>query len=286
MPKKTQRFDPRQNMNGDTYEIFHYLDIQTRHLDAHYHDFYELFFFIDGDVDYWVDGDVYHLQPGDLLLIHPTALHKPIPRTDTNVYERIVLWISRPYLASIEGGLFQECFDTSNQDQPRLLRLSAGEKGRVHPLLHDLVKEFYSDRFAAKSCAYGLLLQLLTAINRIARRRDTASAEAYSTPTFISDILAYIGTHYQEDLTLDRLAAHFFINKYYLSHEFKKAVGTGVHRYITLKRLNSAYDLLQEGHAPGPVSLQCGFSDYTAFYKAFMAEYGISPAACRHQSNP
>ena len=286
MPKKTQRFDPRQNMNGDTYEIFHYLDIQTRHLDAHYHDFYELFFFMDGDVDYWVDGNLYHLQPGDLLLIQPTELHKPIPRTDTDVYERIVLWISKPYLASIEGGLLQECLDKDSPDHQKLLRLSAGEKSQLHPLLQNLVKEFYSDRFAAKSCAYGLLLQLLTAINRIARRRDTATAKAYSTPTFISDILAYIGTHYQEDLTLDRLAAHFFINKYYLSHEFKKAEGTGVHRYITLKRLNSAYDLLQEGHAPGPVSLQCGFSDYTAFYKAFMAEYGISPAACRHQSNP
>ena len=51
MAKKTQRFDPRQNMNGNTYEVFHYLDLCTRHLDAHYHDFYEIFCFIDGDVD-------------------------------------------------------------------------------------------------------------------------------------------------------------------------------------------------------------------------------------------
>ena len=52
MRHKAQRFDPRQDMQGEKFEIFHYHDIGTRHLDAHYHDFYEVFCFLDGEVDY------------------------------------------------------------------------------------------------------------------------------------------------------------------------------------------------------------------------------------------
>ena len=81
MPKITKRFDPRQTMNGDTFEISHYLDMKTRHLDAHYHDFYEIYFFIAGKVTYNIESRNFTLSPGDILLISPHELHQPL-RTD------------------------------------------------------------------------------------------------------------------------------------------------------------------------------------------------------------
>lgn len=280
MPKKTQRFEQRQNMHGQTYEIFHYLDMESRHLDAHYHDFYEIFCFLDGDVDYWVDGSLYHLQPGDILLINPTELHKPIPRTDTQVYERIVLWLNKKYLSGIDGGIFEHCFHTESPSYQKILRLSANERNQAFTLAKKMAEEFYSEEFASKSCTYGLLLQFMTLINRISLQADATASENYSTPTLIADILSYIGEHYGEKLSLDKLADHFFINKYYLSHEFKKTVGTSVHRYITLKRLNVAYNLLLEGYTPHQASTACGFGDYTSFFRAFRAEYGVAPSGC------
>lgn len=280
MAKKTQRFDPRQNMNGNTYEVFHYLDLCTRHLDAHYHDFYEIFCFIDGDVDYWVDGRFYHLQSGDLLLIHPSELHKPSPRSKEDRYERIVLWLDPAYLADLGEGALMDCFDPASPRCRKMLRPSSAEKNQLLTLFQQMAQEYNGDAFGKELCTYGLLLQTMTLINRIAGRPQKIQ-EKYSTPTLIADILAYIGAHYHENLSLDCLSAHFFINKYYLSHEFKKAVGTGVHRYITLKRLSVAYRLLSEGGTPNEVSALCGFGDYTSFFRAFKAEYGISPAALK-----
>ncbi len=276
MPKKLQRFDPRQKMNSETFEVFHYLDLESRHLAVHFHDFYEVFLFIGGDVDYWIDGSLVPLKPGDILLISPTELHKPVPREVASAnYERIVLWLEKSYFENLEGGIFTACFELSAET--KILRPSHAMRGQVKPLFEQLVKEFYGSGFGSESYAYGLLLQLLTQINRIAL---TGQATGESTPTFITDILTYINGHYGEDLTLDALASHFFVSKYYLSHEFKKAVGTGVHRYITLKRLSVAYDLLTDGVSPNQAATQCGFGDYTAFYRAFRAEYGIPPTAC------
>ena len=263
-------------MNGDSYEIFHYLDAKSRHLDAHYHDFYEVFCFIDGDVDYWIDGSLYHLKQGDILLINPTELHKPIPRSENEKYERIVLWINKSYLYNIEQGVFDGCFDSKKPTYNKILRPSSNDKSKLLSILQEMVKEFYSDEFGSKNCTYGLLIQFLTLINRISQKGENTAAK-YTTPTFIAEILSYIGEHYNETLSLDMLAEHFFISKYYLSHEFKKAVGTSVHRYITLKRLGIAYELLSEGIAAGQVGSMCGFKDYTSFFRAFKAEYEISP---------
>lgn len=278
MPNKTQRFDPRQNMNGSTYEIFHYLDIKTRHLDAHYHDFYEIFFFLDGDVDYWIDGSLYHLKPGDVLLINPTELHKPVPRTETENYERIVLWINKNYLSEIEGGILEKCFDTESETYSKILRLNSKEKNQMILLTKQFVSEYYGDEFAGECCTFGLLLQTMSFINRVSLSRDATTTKKYTSSTFIAEVLSYIGEHFCDKLSLDELSAHFFINKYYLSHEFKRAVGTSLHRYITLKRLNKAYNLLEEGTSPSQTSILCGFGDYTNFFRAFKAEYGISPA--------
>ena len=280
MSQKTQRFEQRQSMHGVTYEVFHYLDFQSRHLEAHYHDFYEVFIFLDGDVDYWIDGSVYRLMPGDILLMNPMELHKPIARADGSKYERIVLWINKSYLSTVAEGVYERCFDSRNPYYKKILRDPSGENNPLLPLAKRLVTEFYSEEFASKQCAYGILLQLLTQINRLSDTEDTVSDEICSTPTFITEIVSYINDHYREKLTLDTLADHFYINKYYLSHQFKNSVGTSLYRYITLKRLNAAYDLLNEGIPPSEVSGLCGFGDYTGFFRAFKAEYGISPAVC------
>lgn len=282
MIKKPQRFDPRQNMNGTSFEIFHYLDPKTRHMEAHYHDFYEIFFFIDGNVDYWIDGNLYHLAPGDILLIHPTELHKPVPTAEIDNYERIVLWINRNYLSNIENGILEGCFNRDKTNN-KVLRLSNDKREKLFSLAHQLSKEYHCDKFAKDVSSYSLLLQILVHINRLLCSDSLVNSEKISTPTFISDVMTYINEHYNEKLTLDSLASHFFINKYYLSHEFKNAVNTSLYRYIILTRLNAAYSLLQDGYTATEVSTMCGFGNYTVFFRAFKAEFGISPTASLKQ---
>lgn len=280
MPK---RFDPRQNMNSKDFEIFHYLDPGTRHMEAHYHDFYEIFFFIEGDVDYWIDGSLYHLVQGDILLIHPTELHKPVPKDEINKYERIVLWIDKNYLSGIENGILEGCF---NKDMPihnKVLRLPPDKREKLFSLAHSLCEEYTGKEFAGSVCAYSLLLQILVQINRLTQSNSPVDREEYNTPTLVSEILAYINEHYTERLTLDSIANHFFISKYHISHEFKNAVNTSLYRYIVMKRLNAAYTLLSEGNLANEVCTMCGFGNYTVFFRAFKSEFGISPTECAKQ---
>lgn len=278
MQKKTQRFDARQTMHGETYEVFHYLDVNAGNLDAHYHNFYEFYCFVGNEVDYWINGNVYHLQSGDVLIIEPYHLHKPIPVSQNYKYERIVLWVDRNHLFSLSEGIFTELFSFIKGSM--LLRPQASEKNKILLLAQELSKEFYSTEFASKSVCDGILLQYISTIGRIALN-ESARVLQYSTPTFVTEILNYINAHFCEKISLDQLAEHFFINKYYLSHSFKKAVGTSVYRYIMLKRLDLASEMLKDNFSPTEVAQSCGFKDYTTFFRAFKAEYGTSPTSLK-----
>lgn len=281
MRERAQRFDPRQHMRRADFEVFHYRDPRPAGVEVHHHDFYEVYFFLGGEVEYWVEGRVYHLQPGDLLLINPMELHRPIVKAGGAVYERIVLWIDKAYLEKLGGGdTLTRCFDSALPTHVNLLRPTPVQRSELTARLGELVRESYTEEYGGGLCATGIFLQFMVELNRMAQRFDAQRQAQEDASPLVSRVLAYIGEHYREELSLESLAARFFVSKYHLSHEFSRAVGIGVYRYIMLKRLLIAKQLLVEGTPPGEVYALCGFRDYTNFYRAFKAEYGISPRAC------
>lgn len=279
MREKAQRFDPRQNMNRRNFEIFHYRDSKPGGVEVHHHDFYEVYFFLDGKMDYWVDGRVYSLESGDLLLINPMELHRPMVEPDGAVYERIVLWIDKNYLEGFSDGdsSLTRCFDTALSTHTNLLRPSAGKRSDIKIWLRQLVAESYGDDYAAEIYAQGVLLQFMVQLNRIAMGDESRRAENDAESTLAVQVLEYINEHYSEAVSLEELAKRFYVSKYHLSHEFSRTVGTSLYRYVMLKRLLIAKQLLGEGTAPSEVCVRCGFKDYTNFYRAFKGEYGVAP---------
>lgn len=281
MHGKAQRFDPRQTMRRAGFEVFHYRDAAPDDVALHHHDFYEVYLFVNGKVDYWIEGRLYRLQPGDLLLINPMELHRPIVSAENGVYERVVLWIEKAYLESLssDNASLTRCFDHALPTHTNLLRPSTVWRSDLIARLNELVREYYGKEYGSALSANGLFLQFMVELNRMALQGEGASLREESSP-LVTKVLAYIEEHYAEELTLESLAQQFFVSKYHLSHEFSRAVGIGVCRYISLKRLLIAKQLMSDGVLPGDVFAACGFRDYTNFYRAFKAEYGISPRAC------
>lgn len=270
MAKRTHVFDPRQSMNRPDFEIFHYQDAKMQEVELHHHDFYEVYYFLCGRVEYLVEGRSYTLLSDDILLINPMELHRPNVAPD-EAYERIVLWISREYLNAIapEADLAHRCFATGRN-------LYHCAHTQIPVLIRRLAGKASDDAPGSELAARGLLLELMGELLRLTSggERDTAGRE--ETP-LVSEILRYIGAHYAEPLTLDALAARFFVSKSNLSHLFRRSVGTSLYRYVVLKRLQHARQMLAEGMSPGEVFRSCGFHDYANFYRAFRDVYGISP---------
>lgn len=275
-----QIFDPRQNMSSAKFEIFHYRDAKFEGVPVHQHDFYEVYFFIGGNVEYSVEGHSYHLKKGDLLLINPLELHQPRISPEQNDYERIVLWINKNYLSQLctNKVSLSRCFDNTAPGHSNLLRLSFSQQNYISSKLTELLEESKSENYGSELASEALLTRFLVELNRLTPQKEHISSTESRPSPLISSVIEYINIHYCEKLSLDRLAEEFFVSKYYLSHAFNSVVGTSLHRYITLKRLIHAKQMLGSGIRPTTAAANCGFNDYAGFYRAFTAEYGITPA--------
>ena len=280
MRERSQRFDPRQVMQREDFEVFHYKDPRPGFVEVHHHDFYEVYFLLGGKVSYWVEGRIIHMTPGDLLFINPMELHRPMPDPAEPVCERFVLWIHRDYLEALSTSQLSlsSCFDTARPDHSHLIRPTAAERAAVTARMGELVREYYSKDLGSDISARGAFLQLIVYLNRLARGAE-GIREDEQLSALVQNAMQYIGEHIGSPMSLEEIAGQLFVSKYHLSHAFSAEVGVSVYRYILLRRLLLARQLLLDGEPAGQVCRSCGFSDYTSFYRAFKSEYGISPRA-------
>lgn len=170
-----------------------------------------------------------------------------------------------------------ECFDNTNPQHTNLLRLSKAQQKYISSKLDELIEESSSTDYGSDLAAEAILTRFLVELNRLTLSTDKKVESDKSSFPFIPDVLSYINQHYCEKISLSSIADEFFISKYYLSHAFNSVVGTSVNRYITLKRLINAKQMLSSGIKPTTAAIHCGFNDYAGFYRAFTTEYGITP---------
>ena len=271
-------FTSRQYMITPNFEYFHYIDRSATEIDYHNHDFYEIYFFISGNVTYMIEGKSYKLKSGDILLVHNNELHKPVVQQG-DVYERIVVWVNPEFLKkqSIYGTNLSLCFQSYSQGKNNLLRPNPES---LHTL-RDIINKFEN---ACNSVSYGsdilkdlYLMEFIVFINKHYLESFGDRIHDIEYDEKVNNIIHYINENLYSDLSLDSLAKIFYLSKYHLLREFKKHSGYTVHQYIHQKRLIMAKSLLKDGLTVTEVCNRCGFGDYSNFIRAFKKAFGASP---------
>ena len=161
-------------------------------------------------------------------------------------------------------------------DHSHLIRPGSTERAVLMARMGELVRESYGRDFGSSLSAQGIFLQLMVQLNRLARGAESRQEGEELSP-LVERAMQYISENLQNELSLEEIAGALFVSKYHLSHAFSREVGVSAYRYIMLRRLMLARQLLLAGEPAGQVCRSCGFSDYTSFYRAFKSEYGISP---------
>ena len=255
------------------FQLSHNRDPYFRTMEFHAHDFLELYYFLDGSVTYYIEDQVYDLCPGDLLIIPAGKMHRPVIANEHAAYERMVLWITPQYLQSI---------DSPAGDLQKNLQ-KVGEHGYCVPFRGDetvfvtalLKKLLYMQKNNTdpKFCAGAVELYLWT----IFRSYGVIDTTHRNETQVIPQVIRYITEHFSEPLTLEDIPAEFFVSKSYLNRHFKAYTNSTVYAYIMALRLTHARRMLREGIPAVEAGRECGFSDYSTFYKAFKTQTGLSP---------
>jgi len=99
----------------------------------------------------------------------------------------------------------------------------------------------------------------------------------------IKIVLIYILHHFKNNLTLEQLAGIACMSPSHFHRLFKSYTGESVYAYIKKIRLEyAALCLLRSSEPPGNIAFSSGYSNVSAFSKAFKQYYGISPQDFRN----
>ena len=280
-------FETRQEMARNDFEIFFHNDADSMGLALHSHRFYELYCLLSGNVGYMIDGKHYPLQPGSMQLIAPGELHRPEYPTPAGDVERIVMWLSTDFIRSLTGFLPRVQSTLMGGMKGRNLIMPDEETrqlmiGLLGSLLHEKELADPDSEYLSRLAVTQLLIHLCRCLSRSPEQSSAREEQRYGE---VMRVYEYIGEHLQDSsLSVSRLAERFCMDKNTLTRQFKRFVGLTPGECIRRGRLEAAHLMIRHGASMQEACAECGFSDYSAFYRAFHRAYGTSPSACAAQS--
>lgn len=242
---------------------------------AHSHSFYEMVYCRSASrLDYRIGTKSCHLRRGDILFISPGTPHQPLyPETMEEPYIRDVIWMSQAFLttvvAAVEPGVLE-------QDFSGLYRIEGAEGAAIGELFRKGVWEAENRETYWPVAVVATTLAILAQLTRaVSQEKPPARTD------LLEQILAYVELHWSEKITMADVAGHFFISESTITQTFRSRLGISFYRYVTRRRLTAARDLIEQGLPMETVAEQTGFSDYSAFFRAFKGEYNMSPRQYR-----
>lgn len=146
-----------------------------------------------------------------------------------------------------------------------------------------LYTEYVQDNICNQMGVLGLFISNMVHMNRTVYFQKLRTQQTKDSENLIKDMTYYILEHYAEKLSLDDLSAVFNISKSKITHLFKEQYNMSFYQFVLQRRLIHAKNAIISGMNISEVAYQCGFSEYTSFYKAFRKTFGMSPKAMQIQ---
>ncbi len=277
-----QNYVQRGYLHED-FRLFHLRGAMEESVDWHYHTFHKIIEFLGGESGYGVEGKQYLLQPGDLVLVPQGCIHRPEAEPNAP-YERRILYLSPEFLRRAGGSCdLAACFDRAREEFRFVVHPADGTGGGQLAALEHAERE---DAFGRELLAQSLLFQFLIGLNRAMADDLLQYAKPAAYDRTIEAILRYLSEHLTEPVSIDDLAARFFVSKYHMMRQFRAQTGYTIHGYLTGKRLMFARAMIAAGTPVLQASEESGFGDYSAFLRAYRKQFGAAPNQEKRANTP
>ena len=239
------------------------------HSVPHTHNHLELFYIVGGKGQFLIQDQLYPVNSNNLVVINPNVTHTEVS-LNAQPLEYIVLGIEGVELA------------TSKNSNGQFSILDHFESVEISGCLRNILREMEQ-----KNTGYEDVCQAYMEILIIRLMRNTALAVP-TEPRMISGnrqcaaVKRYIDLHFKEALTLEQLAEDAHMNKYYLSHAFKREYGISPINYMITKRIEeSKYLLAETDLSMSQIAQLLGFASLSYFSQVFRRTQSATPMEYR-----
>ena len=155
-------------------------------------------------------------------------------------------------------------------------------QGRCKELFQARVQKILEGRLRTlrreNELLHRLVTQILTWQTEIPVKKEDNLASK------LLEIRGFLDEYFTEKISLDELANQFYISKYHMSREFKKAFGITVGSYVNSQRITKAKELLRfSDQQIEAIARACGIDDNSYFNKVFQKAEGITAREYRRK---
>ena len=252
----THFHQPLNSVKNYNYNAFIYTDTAYR---SHFHSNYELIYVIEGCLPLTVNGTLYQLQAGELFLLNPYAIHAFEAVGDCRI------WV----------GVF------SDDHVPAYVAKygkTQWSKFKCDPKTQDLLKDTLF--LEGKPPRLLRIAYLYLACEQCVAHAEPLVWE--SDRNFIEEVITYLSTHIEGDVSLRSLAEHYNYEYHYFSSLFHRCFFMNFKALLNIFRVERACELLSEANADvTEICLRCGFSSIRNFNRVFLNAVGCTPSEYR-----
>ena len=234
-----------------------------KHFAQHSHALCEMIYILNGEVDYIIEDRRYRAKKHDFILIKPYTYHYFTIKSNAD-YEKIGI-----------------LFDTDHlQIDPSIIRQHIELLDcKKYPIIDTIFQklDFYYNNFSKEvflELFFALIKEIVFNLSLI---DEQTTPPQYHTP-ILSPILEYINANLFTINRLEDISSALNISTSYLKSIFKKELKIQPKRYINEKKLLTARQLISSGVKATVASEQCGFLNYSTFYRLYHDFFGISPS--------
>lgn len=224
----------------------------------------------EGILEY--EGNAFRIPGGHFFWIDcekPQHYH-----TSEHTGEWRVLWVD--FYGATSRYYYEQFLNANNGSNVGALPDDSSVPTSIYALM-DLYKEkagHISD-IHASSILTSIMVECITA----ATRKNSGTASRY-----VREARDYILSHFTEKISLEVLAKHLLLNKYYLQKLFRQHTGQTPNEYLSALRMNHAKELLRTTEKPvNLVAAEIGIENVSHFIKQFKTSEGITPSNYRRR---
>lgn len=245
--------------------IFKYAFGPTEETNKEFHSFNEIILFLEGDAELISENIHSKILPDTLIVIPKETYHQVIIKGDAQNYHRCTLHFP---------------------DIPEFIINSKNSSGKIFLAEYnsDFIFMFEKLIKISKSPTLNANVQLRALLSLILCEMSTKYTDNCNQNTqseLLLAVIGYINQNLNRDISVQTIARANNISVSSLAHIFKKEMNISIYQYIIKKRLILAHRKICDGQLASTVAVECGFNDYSGFYKQYKKTFNCSPSGKR-----
>ncbi|MDO5424332.1 MAG: AraC family transcriptional regulator [Eubacteriales bacterium] len=254
---------------------------------AHRHEFVEMSYVLEGNVEFVINQHEIHMKQGDICIMDSHVVHSVKKTGEKDMMLNIQMpkrYFNTTFLTTLANvelvtGFLGEIISNKTSHEKYWL-LHCQESGEIRHLFERVFCEFLEPApGSVNAIRYYIGLILIEAVR--CSRMDEEKTKKEKESFRLADILQYIDEHCT-DCTLKELADAFGYSSDYFSRKLRQKTGKSFQELVGEQRMNRVVLQLKNMDASiAEIANNCGFQNLSFFYRKFNEKFGITPKEFR-----